>query len=301
MIIKFPDGQEVDVVYEDQGHTYNVSHKLAANKWSEPQPTHGITAPLELIPKPFLKAWASKLGVNKMLELIFEQPAIYEQLADFWSDYDANANNERTENDKPVCSDYMLKKRYPWYTRAKSAFKDASDEGKEFGSWLHGSIEDFYKSDRKTSPIVSPDVENMWNSFKLFDNFFKPKPDDDGIEFLVYSQNFGYSGMGDFRGMMSGKHCIGDWKSTNRSFSSKDGISVDYFFQVGGLAQAEFERTGKWVDDLFIANFDKKSEDPRVMWASEFGMAPVDAAQAYVTLHNAYHTWTWWDYKFKRG
>jgi hypothetical protein len=58
---------------------------------------------------------------------------------------------------------------------------------------------------------------------------------------------------------------------------NQDGISVEYFFQLGGLAQAEFERTGEWVDDLFVANFSKEGGEPRVIFASEFGMSP----QAY--------------------
>jgi hypothetical protein len=193
-------------------------------------------------------------------------------------------------------STYKFKKLYPWYSKAKGNYKEASKDGKELGTWLHSSIENFYNSDRKTIPVITDAVKGMWDSFVMFDNFFKPKPET--LEFLVYALMFGYSGQGDFIGHMNGKYCIGDWKSTNRSGANPDGISVEYFFQVGGLAQAEWERTGKWVDDMFIANFDKKGGEPRVIWASDFGASPQDCARAYISCFNNYHTIKTWDYKF---
>ena len=77
-------------------------------------------------------------------------------------------------------------------------------------------------------------------------------------------------------------------------------MSVEYFFQVGGLAQAEYERTGVWVEDLGIVNLDKNGEEPRVVWASEFGMSPQDAAIAYVSCFNNYHMINFWDHKWRK-
>ena len=99
---------------------------------------------------------------------------------------------------------------------------------------------------------------------------------------------------------MNGKRCIGDWKSTNRSAMNRDGISAEYFLQTGGLAQAEYERTGEWVEDIFIANFDKKGGEPRVVWASDFGVSPQDCARAYLSCFNTYHTLKDWEYKWSR-
>lgn len=300
MILKFPSGQEVDVEFDEIGHSYVVRHKLADGQWTGFRPTHGATTPLEVVPKPFLVPWGAKMGADGILEQISLNPSIAEHLPEFFTDKADMENNARLDNGKPVMSDYKFRKKYPWYSKAKSAYKEKSKEGKELGTWLHTSIENFYRSDRKTLPIVTPEVQGMWDSFIMFDNFFKPKPDHDGLEFLVYSMMFGYSGQGDFRGRMSGKRCIGDWKSTNRSYSNPDGISVEYFFQVGGLAQAEFERTGEWVDDLFIANLDKKGEEPRVIWASDFGVSPQDCARAYISCFNNYHTIKDWDYKWSK-
>lgn len=305
MNIKFPNGQVVDVQFDDVGHSYVVSHQMPNGTFTDTRPIHGITAPLDVVPKPFLTPWGAKEGVDALVGSIHDFPGIAEEIIDgsFLKDKLAMDANVRDENGKPVMSSYKFKKKYPWYAQAKGAYKEKANIGKELGSWLHSSIENYYRSGRKTLPIITEEVEGMWYSFTMFDNFFKPKftaelGNQDGLEFLVYSLMFGFSGQGDFHGEMSGKVCIGDWKTTNRSGFSADGISVEYFFQVGGLAQAEFERTGKWVDDLFIANFDKKGGEPRVIWASEFGMSPQDCARAYISCFNNHHTIKEWDYKF---
>ena len=300
MILTFPNGQEVDVVFDEKAHTYNVAHKLADGQFSDYRPTHGITAPLAVVPKAFLTPWGAKVGVEALLEYQVGQPMDSAFLTEFFADKKAFDDNERLEDGKPVMSYYKFSKKYPWFSKVKGAYKVKSKEGQEAGTWLHKAVEDFYRSDRKNLPILTPEVQPVWDSFIMFDNFFKPKADADGLEFLVYSLLFGYSGQGDFRGTMSGKTCIGDWKTTNRSQQNQDGISTEYFFQLGGLAQAEFERTGVWVDDLFAANFDKLGGEPRVAWASEFGMSPQDCARAYVSCFNTYHMIETWDYKFKK-
>lgn len=296
--LTFPGGQVVDVQFDDVAHSYVVAHKLADGKFTDTRPTHGITAPLEVVPKPFLTPWGAKMGVEALIEEFNNNPEIVNTLPQFYIDKQLMDDNVRDEKDKPVMSSYKFKKLYPWFGKSKGAYKEKSKEGKEIGTWIHGAIEQFYRSGRKDVPILDDATQPVWDSFTMFDNFFKPTPDADGLEFLVYSLQFGYSGQGDFRGKMSGKTCIGDWKSTNRSDSNTDGISVEYFFQCGGLAQAEFERTGKWVQDLFIANFDKKGGEPRVIWASEFGASPQDCARAYLSCFNNYHTIKEWDYKF---
>ena len=300
MILTFPNGQEVDVVFDEKAHTYNVAHKLADGQFSDYRPTHGITAPLAVVPKAFLTPWGAKVGVEALLEYQVGQPMDSAFLTEFFADKKAFDDNERLEDGKPVMSYYKFSKKYPWFSKVKGAYKVKSKEGQEAGTWLHKAVEDFYRSDRKNLPILTPEVQPVWDSFIMFDNFFKPKADADGLEFLVYSLLFGYSGQGDFRGTMSGKTCIGDWKTTNRSQQNQEGISTEYFFQLGGLAQAEFERTGVWVDDLFAANFDKLGGEPRVAWASEFGMSPQDCARAYISCFNTYHMIETWDYKFKK-
>lgn len=296
--IKFPGGQVVDVIFDEVAHTYVVAHKLSDGKYSDYRPTHGATTPLEVVPKPFLVPWGAKKGVDGLIQAIDNDHNIVDSIisGQFFEDKEAMEKNARTADNKPVMSSYKFDKTYPWYKAAKSTYKEASKEGKELGTWLHQSIEDYYNSDRTKKPILTPEVQGMWDSFIMFDNFFKPKAEE--LEFLVYSLMFGYSGQGDFKGWMKGKYCILDWKSTNRSYSNPDGISVEYFFQVGGLAQAEFERTGKWVDDLGIVNLSKDGDAARVVWASDFGMSPQDAARAYISCFNNYHMIKHWDYKY---
>jgi hypothetical protein len=296
--LTYPGGQTVEVVFDEVAHSYVVRHKLSDGQWSDYRPTHGATTPLEVVPKPFLVPWGSKLGAEGVLEQILIEPSIVTNIATFFHDKELMENNVRLDNGKPAMSTYKFDKLYPWFKKAKAYYKEKSTEGKELGTWLHKAIERYYLTGRTELPIITEETQGMWDSFTQFDNFFKPKYE--RLEFLVYSLMFGYSGQGDFIGHMNGKYCIGDWKSTNRSYSNPDGISVEYFFQVGGLAQAEFERTGKWVDDLFVANFDKEGGEPRVIWASEFGASPQDCARAYISCFNNYHTIKEWDYKFSK-
>lgn len=300
MILTFPNGQEVDVIFDEAAHSYHRRYKLADGTWTDYTPTHGITAPLSVVPKEFLKPWAAKMAAETLMESLAELNWDSEQFAQFLIDKKAMEENHRTPEDKPVMSSYRFNKQYPFFAESKRAYKNKAGASADFGTWMHSAIEHYYKSDRKQLPVFTDEYRPAWDSFIMFDNFFKPKADKDGLEFLVYSLMLGYSGQGDFRGTMSGKTVIGDWKTTNRSYQNRDGISVDYFFQLGGLAQAEYERTGKWVDDLFAANFNKEGDEPRVIWASDFGMAPQDCAKAYVGCFNTYHTIQDWDYRFKK-
>lgn len=300
MKLTYPGGQVVNVEFDETAHSYVVAHQLADGQFSDWKPTHGITAPLAVVPKPYLKPWAAKEGVHACIDYIANHPHVIDNLHEFTQDYEAYQTKAKDpETGKTVMTYYRLNKKWGWVRDVKAAYKTKSDNSKDLGTWLHESIENYLGSDRKTLPIITPDCEGMWKSFKEFDNYYKPKPDADGLEFIVYSLMFGYSGQGDFRGHIGSKYVIGDWKSTNRSDSNLDGIDTDYFFQLGGLAQAEYERTGKWVDDLFVANLDKKGEEPRVIFASDFGMSPQDCAKAYISCFNNYHHINYWDYKFR--
>lgn len=298
MNIAFPSGQVVDIVFDDNTHSYAVAHQLSQGGFSDYRPTHGITAPLSVVPKEFLKPWASKVATEALMSTFRNNPGIIDNIEQFFIDKELMETNARTPDNRPAMSSYKFKKLYPWFGEAKAAYKHKSEIGKDLGTWLHSGIEDYYNSNREMLPLISPDTQGMWDSFMMFDNYYRPKAD--GLEFFVYSLLFGYSGQGDFRGYINGKYCIGDWKSTNRSDFNPEGIDVDYFFQLGGLAQAEFERTGRWPDDLFIANFDKKGEEPKVVFASEFGMSPQDCARAYIGCFNTYHTIKTWEYKFNK-
>lgn len=296
--LTFPDGRVVLVDYDDLQHNYTISHKLHDGTFGGSRPTHGITEPLKITPKPFLQPWAAKEAAHAVMEYMGKNPDVAHTIDEYFQDFEDYSNNVKDEKTgKAKMSYYRFTKKWGWVRSAKAAYKSKSTEGKELGSWLHESIQTYYESKRKTLPFITPDCQGMWESFLEFDSFFKPEAD--GLEFFVYSILYGYSGQGDFRGTINGKYCIGDWKSTNRSDFNMDGIDYDYFLQVGGLAQAEFERTGKWVDDLFIANFDKKGEEPRVIFASEFGMSPQDCAKAYLSCFNTYHTILFVERKFK--
>ena len=110
MIINFPGGQVVDVQFDEVAHSYVVAHKLANGEFSDFRPTHGITAPLEVVPKPFLTPWGAKEGVEAVVREFHDNPQIVEQLSQFYIDKQAMDENLRDEKDKPVMSSYKFKK-----------------------------------------------------------------------------------------------------------------------------------------------------------------------------------------------
>ncbi len=57
-ILAFPGEREVQVEFDETAHSYVIAHKLADGEFSDFRPTHGITAPLVVVPKLFLKKWA---------------------------------------------------------------------------------------------------------------------------------------------------------------------------------------------------------------------------------------------------
>ncbi len=283
----------VKISYDDANHSYVKALRFPDGTYTDWLPTNGITAPLDgengLIPKPYLKAWASKLAVYASLAWAFRNPGMRDEVDQMLLDVEKGLDKD---------GNWAFTKKYnKWLSPLKGAFRKASDSGKDSGTWLHQAIEDFYNSDREKLPLTTPEVQPMWDCFRQMDNLYKPKTY--ATEFFVYSMMYGYSGQGDWKGEWTGKgDVILDWKTTNRNRSNPDGISVSYFFQLGGLAQAEFERTGYWVKDLGIVNLDKKGEAPIICWASDFGMSPMDCAKAYISFFNTFHLLQIWEYKF---
>jgi hypothetical protein len=311
----FPNNQHVRIEFEENKrakvHSYVKALQFNDGTWTDWMPTHGITTPLAMVPMPFLKAWASKLGVYAALEWAFDNPDMEKEVRELLTDVENKL--DKTDGSKESrAAVYQFRKKYKWLIPLKTAYDETG--GKEMGTWLHGAIENYYRSGRTELPILTPEFTPMWECFLSFDNehkFEADKPDgtgNDGLEFFVYSLLHGYSGQGDCRGTMHGKRVIGDWKTTNRAEHNQfDGITIEYFYQVGGLAQAEFERTGEWVDDVFIANFSKEgvivngnlvAAEPVVIFASDFGMSVQDAAKCYVSMHSTFHMHQEWEYRF---
>lgn len=287
-------GGDVKISFEENKrtgtHSYVKALKFPDGTYTDWQPTHGITAPLEMVPKPYLMPWASKLGVHAALEYAASRPHLADEILQCLQDI---------ENELDKTDAWAFKKKYgKWLSPLKSAYRNASQEGKNMGTWLHGAVETWYNTDRGQEPILDPSVQPMWTCFREFDNYYKPKVE--ATEFFVYSKLFGYSGQGDMKGELNGKQVIADWKTSNRSSYNKEGIEVTNFYQLGGLAQAQFEEFNEWVDDLVIVNIDKKGGEPAVVFASDFGMSVQDAAKAYIGVHNAYHTLRVWENKYSK-
>ena len=299
--LTFPGGQQVRIQFDEIGHSYVVSQRLFDDEWTDWRPTHGITTPLAVVPHDFIKPWVAKEVSIAALVYARDHPQILEDLYDLEQDTLDYTHKVKDENGKTKMTYYRYNKKYPYLKAIKKAPDTKSDESKELGTWLHAAIEEYYKSGRKTLPTNTAFTQGMWDSFIQFDNYFKPTPDPDGLEFFVYSLQHGYSGQGDFRGKLFKGHVILDWKSTARSAQNPKGITVEYFYQLGGLALAEYERTGQWPDDVGIVNFSKDGEEPILVMASDVGFSVADCAKAYISCHNNYHMQTWYQSKFNRG
>lgn len=298
MELKYPNGDVFHVEFGEKEHTYLIKKQFPDGTWTSEWPTHGVTTPLSnTYPKHFIKPWVAKetalAAIQAMVDGEVKNP---EQFLQDNFDFENKVLDPNTG--KPKITYYHMRKHYPWYAEIKKAADYKGQAGRDSGDWLHKAAEEFHKSNRKTVPTkIAPEHQGMWDAFIKFDNLYKPKFD--GIEFIVYSPSFGYAGMGDVRGEMMGKTVIGDYKTTNRNDSNPIGVSVDYFYQLGGLAQAEFERTGKWVDDVFIVNIDKEGGDPIVVWGSDWGMTPQELASRYLAHLVPYKCQVADDYKFK--
>lgn len=286
MEIKYKDGRTFKTeFFSGPGHNYQVSTMFEDGTWSEPVPTHGVTTPLDrTVSKPFIKPWVAKVTSRVALETIKDMGLTVAELSEFLQKLD-DFENEVVDpaTGRTKVTYYHMKKHYPWYFEIKQAADRAAEDGKTAGTWLHENIQKFYESDRKHEPLLDPSTRGMWESFLKFDNMYKPKMG--RSEFMVYSANFHYSGTADGEGVMSGKKFICDYKSTNRSKQNPMGITYENFYQLGGLAQAEFERTGEWPDDVCIINISKEGDDPIVLWASDWGMSPKELARRYIAAN----------------
>lgn len=296
--IKYRDGYAVRIEFGEKEHSYNVSHQFEDGTWTGFTPTHGVTTPLtKTVDKPFLAPWIAKMTAQEAVQAMADYDLDAQKAEEFIKDLFDLENETLDARGRKVMTQYRFRGKYPWFTEIKQAYKNASAAGKEAGTWLHKAVEEYHLSGRKTVPTLTPETEGMWNSFIKFDNLHKPKVEES--EFIVYSRIYNYSGMGDVKGTMNGKTFIGDYKTTNRSEFSKMGISYDNFYQLGGLAQAEFERTGEWPDDVCIINIDKGGEDPIVVWGSDWGMSPEELARRYIAHLVAYKCQVADEYKFK--
>ncbi len=104
--LTYPGGQVVKVEFDEIAHLYQVSHKLT-DGWTDPRPTHGITEPLKVFPKPYLKAWAAKMATNATLDYFSEHPETVDKLPQFFQDLSDYENVTLDENGKNVMTYYQ--------------------------------------------------------------------------------------------------------------------------------------------------------------------------------------------------
>src|SRR4051812_44846718 len=121
MLLTFHTGHVVDVEFDDKQHSYVVAHQLDGGGLSDYRPTHGVTTPLQMIPKDYLKKWVAKMCTNATLEYVANHPEVVDKLPDMLQDLDDYYNVTLDENGKKVMTYYRFNKAYPWYKELKKS------------------------------------------------------------------------------------------------------------------------------------------------------------------------------------
>lgn len=166
----------------------------------------GVTSVLNMLPKPFLKYWASKVVAEKAVEHLGEVVSI--SLRD------------------PGAAIDFLKRSPDRFTAA------AADNGTE----VHGIFETLARGE--TLGRVHPDMKPYIDVFSGFEKQFKP-------EFLfleetVWSETHGYAGSFDFiarvtdPGTSEEMTVVGDWKTT------RSGVHTEVALQETAYANADY-------------------------------------------------------------
>ncbi len=237
---------KLEIEHTDRKHDYLVSKLLPKGIWTDPVPKSGVTSYLNVIPK-FLLQWSANEASGYWLS----------QLRD-------GLTEDKWEET---------------YDEARYAHRAKADAGKSRGTDLHAVVEKWLTDPTyqpEDDPEVKPEVFKLFFIFREWWNESKYEPI--GIETPCYSLSLDYCGKCDVIAKTpKGKIILGDVKS------SKSGVYLENFYQLGGYALALLEEgTIKQIDDLFILNpHVVKEKIMQPVYASHFGMSVEDAIRGF--------------------
>lgn len=227
-VIKYHDGQEVELNFDKKLHAYRVDGK----------PVASATKVLSVISKPALIPWALKQG-SEWLE--------------------RNLFIDDDEDDKVKPFKYTSRLGLGAIIKGvKSAYRGSSGNALETGSTAHQWIEDAlevfigtegnFGDDNLPDLPDDPDACNSIEAFKIWVG-------DNDIDFIsseekIYSRQDNYAGTLDCAAYVNGSLCIIDWKTSK-------GIYPEYHLQNAAYAQAWEDIHGRQVEQTLVLRLDK--------------------------------------------
>ena len=228
-VIKYHDGQEVELNFDKKLHAYRVDGK----------PVASATKVLSVISKPALIPWALKQGSE------FLERHLYV--------------DEENENEKVGAFKYTSRLGLKGIVKGiKSAYRGSSGTAMETGTTAHQWIEDalttFMSGEGSFGDDNLPDLpddEDACNSIEAF----KAWVGDNDIDFIsseekIYSRQDNYAGTLDCAAYVNGSLCIIDWKTSK-------GIYPEYHLQNAAYAQAWEDIHGRQVEQTLVLRLDK--------------------------------------------
>jgi hypothetical protein len=257
-VIKYHDGQEVELNFDKKLHAYRVDGK----------PVASATKVLSVISKPALIPWALKQG-SEWLE--------------------RNLFIDDDEDDKVKPFKYTSRLGLGAIIKGvKSAYRGSSGNALETGStahqWIEDALEVFIGTEGNFGDDNLPDLPDDPDACNSIEAF-KEWVGDNDIDFLsseekIYSRQDNYAGTLDCAAYVNGSLCIIDWKTSK-------GIYPEYHLQNAAYAQAWEDIHGKAVEQTLVLRLDKATGryqegfQSRVEWVRNY--------EAFVSALNLYN------------
>jgi len=221
MVITYPDGEEVDLLFDRRLHSYKVKNEVVPS----------ATKVLDIISKPALIPWALKVGAGWLEKNMFH-------------DDDSSSNNTNVYK-SPLGFESIIK-------GVKSAYRQKSTSALNIGSITHDWVEGAVNYHLKGGEIPKlPTQEEAINSI----NAFKSWTQENEIEWLsseekLYHRQHKYAGTLDARANINGEYCVIDWKTSKA-------VYPEYHLQVAAYAKAVEDMYDKKVEATYILRCDK--------------------------------------------
>lgn len=247
----------VKFLYKDGAHKYLVSKRISDEVWAESQPVLGITTIINIIAKDSLIYWAAGVAADYMADELKKDPK---------TNLQALAQVARGQH------------------------RNESRKAAGIGTIGHKMIEALLLGKEVKMPEkdeLKVALENVRVQFDKFEEDFKPKTIH--VEQPMYSLAHNFAGTDDRFCEINGKNVLIDFKTSNRSYYNPDGLYATGFAQMGGQALLVEEMLGEQVDDLWLVNFAKDSQDYKIKSLSNIGLSVLDAKLYFLACLNLYN------------
>ena len=266
---------------------YQVSHEKPDRTWTQPTIIAGVSSALQLVPKPFLVAWAGLVSTEKAVELL--EPSTIAAVRGFVEKYKETYNTTAYEAIK------VARKQFPVLAKIAKGHEAVGDEAKETGTDAHNALEAHVLG--KEYKCTTPGGQKALDSFKTsIIEVTNPK-----TELPILSRQHSYAGRFDMLCNIGGKLVLCDWKTNKRDARfNPSGAHMENFLQLGAYAYAWFEEHGTWPDDLAVINVDKLEGKPAIITlGSDFDASPQELASVFLSMKGVADSLRQLDHRWK--